>query len=163
MDNQTVLNRMGGTTRTLPPQYLPIAPAGFTSLKEVEALAKEVALPEILFLTSYPPRECGIATYSQDLLKSLNNKFSDSFTLKVCALESGSTNNIYPEEVKYVLNTNDSQRYVELVRAINNDKHTKVVLIQHEFGFFQRAGDIFIPPDQTCRHCFSHCITSTEC
>jgi len=34
-------------------------------------------LPEILFITSYPPRECGIATYSQDLLKALNNKFSN--------------------------------------------------------------------------------------
>ena len=28
---------------------------------------KKVELPEILFITSYPPRECGIATYSQDL------------------------------------------------------------------------------------------------
>jgi glycosyltransferase involved in cell wall biosynthesis len=142
MDNQTVLNRMGGTTRILPPQYLPTSQAGFASIKEAEVIAKEVALPEILFLTSYPPRECGIATYSQDLLKSLNNKFSDSFTLRVCALESGSTNNIYPDEVKYVLNTNDSQRYVELVRAVNNDKHTKLVLIQHEFGFFHQSGDI---------------------
>ncbi len=46
-------------------------------------------LAEILFITSYPPRECGIATYSQDLLKALNNKFSNTFSLKVCALESG--------------------------------------------------------------------------
>jgi len=45
---------------------------------------------EILFLTSYPPRECGIATYSRDLIKALNNKFSTSFDVKVCAMESGS-------------------------------------------------------------------------
>ena len=35
--------------------------------------------PEILFISSYPPRECGIATYSQDLIKALNNKFNHSF------------------------------------------------------------------------------------
>ena len=29
---------------------------------------------EILFITSYPPIECGIATYSNDLIKALNNK-----------------------------------------------------------------------------------------
>jgi hypothetical protein len=31
-------------------------------------------LAEILFITSYPPRVCGIATYSRDLIKVLNNK-----------------------------------------------------------------------------------------
>ena len=56
-------------------------------------------LPEILVITSYPPRECGIATYSQDLIKALNNKFSNSISIKVCALESGDTNYTYPEEV----------------------------------------------------------------
>ncbi|MBX9733022.1 MAG: hypothetical protein K2X37_03090, partial [Chitinophagaceae bacterium] len=49
-------------------------------------------LPEILVITSYPPRECGIATYSQDLIKAINNKFSQSVSIKVCALESGDTN-----------------------------------------------------------------------
>jgi hypothetical protein len=29
-------------------------------------------LPEILFITSFPPRECGIATYSQDLTHSIS-------------------------------------------------------------------------------------------
>ena len=38
-------------------------------------------LPEIVFITSYPPRECGIATYSQDLIFSLNNKFRKSFEI----------------------------------------------------------------------------------
>ena len=28
-------------------------------------------LPEVLFITSFPPRECGIATYSQDLIHAL--------------------------------------------------------------------------------------------
>jgi len=36
---------------------------------------------EILFITSYPPRVCGIATYSHDLIKALNNKFSNSLSI----------------------------------------------------------------------------------
>ena len=103
-------------------------------------------LPEILFITSYPPRECGIATYSLDLIKALNNKFSNSFSLKVCALESGNPNRIYPDEVKYTLDTNDLPRYVELAQAINVDKHIEIVLVQHEFGFFPYEGeDAFLP------------------
>ena len=46
-------------------------------------------LAEILFITSYPPRECGIATYSQDLINALNHQFSNSFSIKICALEAG--------------------------------------------------------------------------
>ncbi len=103
------------------------------------------ALPEILLITSYPPRECGIATYSQDLFKALNNKFSNSFALKVCALESGKTNNAYPDEVKYILDTNSSSKYVELTNTINNNPRIKLVLIQHEFGLFNSAdSDTFL-------------------
>ncbi len=98
-------------------------------------------VPEILLLTSYPPRECGIATYSQDLLRALNQKFSDSFSLKVCALESGNLHYDYPAEVKRTLNTNDPDSFSELALFINQDKHIELVLIQHEFGFYQQSGE----------------------
>ena len=94
-------------------------------------------LAEILFITSYPPRECGIATYSQDLIKALNNKFSNSLSIKVCALESSDTNYTYPGEVKYILKTSIAARYKQLASDINNDNRIKIVLIQHEFGFFK--------------------------
>jgi hypothetical protein len=50
------------------------------SVNGIHTSNSENKLPEILFITSYPPRECGIATYSQDLVKALNNKFDHSFT-----------------------------------------------------------------------------------
>ena len=93
-------------------------------------------LPEILVITSYPPRECGIATYSQDLIKSLNNKFSNSMSVKVCALESGDTDFDYPEEVKYILKTSIADEYERLALTINANDQIKIVLIQHEFGFY---------------------------
>jgi len=101
-------------------------------------------LAEILFITSYPPRVCGIATYSHDLIKALNNKFSNSFSIKVCALESGDENYPYPGEVKYILNTSLAAGYEKLALNINKDNHIKIVLIQHEFGFFREQKQIFL-------------------
>ncbi len=99
---------------------------------------------EILFITSYPPRECGIATYSQDLIAALNNKFSHSLSIKVCALESGEIDYDYPSEVKYVLKTSLSDGYETLASTINKDDQIKIVLIEHEFGFYKRQTQAFI-------------------
>jgi len=100
-------------------------------------------LPEILVITSYPPRVCGIATYSQDLIKALDNKFSNSFSIKVCALESGETGYLYGSEVKYILKTSSIEGYEELALKINNDNCIKIVLIQHEFGFYKEQEQPF--------------------
>ena len=99
---------------------------------------------EILFVTSYPPRECGIATYSQDLIGALNNKFSKSLSIKVCALETGDTSYLYPSEVKYTLNTSSVSSYEKLAGDINNDEAVKTVLIQHEFGFYHEQEQAFL-------------------
>jgi glycosyltransferase involved in cell wall biosynthesis len=101
-------------------------------------------LEEILFITSYPPRECGIATYSHDLVVALNNKFNKSFSITICALESGDTNFTYPLEVKYILKTSIAASYKKLATNINNDKHIRIVLIQHEFGFFKEQEFTFL-------------------
>ena len=93
--------------------------------------------PEILLISSYPPRECGIATFSHDLLTALQNKFNQSFSVSVCALEAAGENHSYPPEVRYVLNTSDHRAYQAVVEAINADDGIKVVLLQHEFGFFE--------------------------
>lgn len=95
-------------------------------------------LPEILFITSYPPRECGIATYSQDLIKALNNKFNRSFKISICPLESESENHTYTDEIKYVLNTTHSTAFKSLAKNINENNDIQMVMIQHEFGFFDK-------------------------
>jgi glycosyltransferase involved in cell wall biosynthesis len=101
-------------------------------------------MAEILFITTYPPRECGIATYSQDLINALNNKFRNSFTVKVCALESNGITYPYPGEVKYILKTSLNKDYEKLAFRINRDNKIKIVLIQHEFGFFHNQEEAFL-------------------
>jgi len=101
-------------------------------------------LAEILVLTSYPPRECGIATYSQDLIKALNKKFSKSVSIKVCALETASQHYEYPEEVKYILDTSQVTSYLSMAQTINDDENIQLVLIQHEFGLYKEQETAFL-------------------
>ncbi|MBP9481286.1 MAG: glycosyltransferase, partial [Parabacteroides sp.] len=99
---------------------------------------------QVLFITSYPPRECGIATYSQDLIRALNKKFSNSLSIKTCALENGSEMFNYPPEVKYTLNTSQANSYIDLAQQINKNNQIQYVLIQHEFGFYKDKEQAFL-------------------
>lgn len=99
---------------------------------------KATRLPEILFITTYPPRECGIASYSQDLIKSLNSKFKNSFDIQICALESDTEKHEYHESIKYILNTDHTSSFYNLSEKINSNNSIKVVLLQHEFGLFRK-------------------------
>ncbi len=94
-------------------------------------------LPEILIITSYPPRECGIATYSQDLIRALRNKFNRSFNISICALETSIEKHTYVPEVKYVLRTCLPSSFIELAKVIADTESIKMVVVQHEFGLFK--------------------------
>ena len=116
-----------------------------SSASKVKTLKAPKVVPEILFITSYPNRECGIATYSQDLINAIKDKFGQSFSLKVCALEAKEKEYDYPEEVKYVLNTDNINQYYDLAQKINDDKSIEMVLVQHEFGLFSgEYGEYYI-------------------
>lgn len=100
-------------------------------------------LPEILFISSFPPRECGIATYSEDLRKALNKKFNQSFAIDICPLESESEQHAYTEKPKYTLNTDKPKDFLKLAKNINQDDNIQIVVIQHEFGFFEKNKEAF--------------------
>ena len=59
-------------------------------------------------------------------------------------MESGDTNYPYPGEVKYILKTSLAARYEKLALNINKDNRIKIVLIQHEFGFFNVQEQAFL-------------------
>ena len=79
-----------------------------------------------------------------DLKSAINNKFSNSLSVKVCALESGDLNFHYPDEVIYVLKTSLADRYEKLALQINENDQIRIVLIQHEFGFFNKQEQPFL-------------------
>jgi len=104
----------------------------------------ENKLPEIVIITSIPPRECGIATYSQDLINALENQFEGSFEISTCALESESEQHVYKQKPKYILNTDQQNSFSKLAFAINKNKNIQAVVLQHEFGFFAKMEFNFI-------------------
>lgn len=91
---------------------------------------------EILMITSFPPRKCGIATYSQDLIKAIEDKYDNCFTIKVCGLQKGESSLKYPPEVNYFLKTALKEDYKRLALEVNADKAIKIIYLQHEFGLF---------------------------
>ena len=92
---------------------------------------------KILFVTSYPPRECGIATYSQDLITALNNKFENSFDIKICALENAHEYFSYKTgDIYCTLNVDEPHSFSDVTKQINSDDSIALVVFQHEYGFY---------------------------
>ena len=80
----------------------------------------------VLFITSYPPRECGIATFSQDLIAALAKQFGGHYNYEVCALKKTTTvPRKYDPIVKHTLNAHDKADCMRFAEKINNDKSVR--------------------------------------
>lgn len=101
----------------------------------------------ILYMATFPPRECGIATFTRDLTTAIDRKFSSTVKSKILAMNRNGINIYnYPRNVAYQLDDNDMHEYIELAKRINKNKNIKLVSIQHEFGIFGgKYGDYLIP------------------
>tara|TARA_R110001583_G_scaffold1435_4_gene11412 strand:+ start:1267 stop:3588 length:2322 start_codon:yes stop_codon:yes gene_type:complete len=92
---------------------------------------------KILFICSYPPRQCGIATYSQDLITALKKSFGASMEIEVCALENECCNiDEYPAEVSYRIDANKVSSFFNIADKLNEREDIGMVCVQHEFGLF---------------------------
>jgi len=103
----------------------------------------EISLPEIVFITTFPPRECGIATYSEDLINALENHFSKSFKIRVCALETNSESPEYLQKPIYQLNTDKKEDFLSMAYKLNINSNINCIVIQHEFGLFEKNKEAF--------------------
>ena len=91
---------------------------------------------KMLLVSSYPSRECGLATFSNDIVEAVANVFGDTLPIEVCALENEGQNFEYSEEVKYTLSTSKIDDYRLVAEKINERNDIGLVCIQHEFGLF---------------------------
>lgn len=90
--------------------------------------------PRMLFLGSFPPRECGIATFMKDVVDSYDARYGVKSEI-IAINEPGSDGRIYPPEVTATLTQADRESYRD-VAAIVNAHPCDALNIQHEYGLF---------------------------
>jgi len=93
-----------------------------------------VSVPRTLFLGSFPPRECGIATFTKDVVDSFDRAFATSSEI-IAIDEPGGEVRTYGPEVVARLRQNSRESYADIA-AIVNAHPAQVVNIQHEYGLF---------------------------
>ena len=109
----------------------------------------------VTYLATYPPRKCGIGTFTYDLAKHVSNhygeKLSEKGSVHVAALNDRREGYDYESEVGFEINANNRMDYRRAADYVNLSD-TKVVNVQHEFGIFGgRDGDNLIPFLQNIR------------
>lgn len=114
------------------------------SVKNIDTGYDGDTASQLLLISSFPPRECGIATYSEDLVTALNNTIGNSYSINICPLESDNERHVYDTGVEYVLNTDEFGSFCKLAGLINNNRRISMVMIQHEFGFFEKTAEEFL-------------------
>lgn len=106
---------------------------------------------KIAYISTYPPRECGIATFNQNLMHAIAANYPERQTLAqggfVVALND--VENLqeyeYPEEVKFVIRQNNQRDYIRAANYINTSS-ADVCIMEHEFGIYGGESGIYILP-----------------
>jgi glycosyltransferase involved in cell wall biosynthesis len=89
---------------------------------------------KIALLGSYPPRQCGIATFTSDLRLALTTEFPECESFVVAVNDQEQSFN-YPEEVRFSLNPSDLGAYQRAADFLNIQA-ADLVCVQHEFGIY---------------------------
>lgn len=87
----------------------------------------------IAILGNFPPRRCGLATYTHDSYVALKS-LPDAPRLDVYVMDDGLVSG-YPDDVAMLIPEADCSAYVEAADRINASG-AEIAWIQHEFGIF---------------------------
>lgn len=102
---------------------------------------------KIAFIGTYPPRECGIGTFTQNLYESMigidsSGNINQGF---VVAIDDNGLHYEYPKEVKLSIRQEEQTDYLEAANVINLSG-ADVCILEHEFGIFGGQNGIYILP-----------------
>ena len=95
----------------------------------------ELRLAErIAFLGDYPPRRCGIATFTADLREAVGQALPAAQCQVVAVTDPGSKYE-YPPEVRFEIPEGEVESYQRAADFLNLGR-CDVLCVQHEFGIF---------------------------
>ncbi len=103
---------------------------------------------KLAYIGTYPPRECGIGTFTKNLYHSTvthDDTSGEAIDGFVVALSDNDLTYNYPEEVKLIINQENQRDYLEAVKFINHSG-ADVCVLQHEFGIYGGQNGIYILP-----------------
>ncbi len=89
---------------------------------------------KVAFVSSYPPRKCGIATFTEDLITNVKAAAGDKFEPIVVAMSNNPGYN-YTNPVKFEIRPNVKNDFVCAADYLNFS-NVHLVSLQHEFGLF---------------------------
>ncbi len=98
---------------------------------------------KIAFVGSYPPRKCGIATFTCDLVKNIGSAADDVFEPQVFAMETDARL-AYDGPVRIVIRKFYQSDYIFAANLINHSD-IDLVSLQYEFGLFYGPNGSFLP------------------
>ncbi len=91
----------------------------------------------IVCLSTFPPRRCGIATFTADLTNAIDQMFGPSVKSKIVAMNLTEVSHFpYPNKVILQISQPREEDYVNVANKLNQLKKVRLVNIQHEFGIF---------------------------
>jgi len=103
---------------------------------------------KIAFIGTYTPRECGIGTFTKNLVDSVvthkTNKLKGMEGF-VVAMNDYEQDYPYPEEVKFKIRQEQQTDYLEAANYINLSG-ADLCILQHEFGIFGGQSGVYILP-----------------
>ncbi len=103
---------------------------------------------KIAFIGTFPPRECGIGTFTNNLFNSMkvsNINREDGYESFVVAMNDMDLTYDYPEEVKLTIRQEHQEDYLEAVKFINLSG-ADLCILEHEFGIFGGQNGVYILP-----------------
>ncbi len=83
---------------------------------------------------NFPPRQCGLATFTRDMYTCLSQALPMARWSIIAMTDPGSTY-AYPAEVSHEVPQNDREAYRALADTLNANG-TDVLFVQHEFGIY---------------------------
>ncbi len=87
---------------------------------------------QVAYVSTYPPRACGIGTFTRDLARAVLMRGHTGRNFIVAVDNAG---NDYSGDVKQIIDQHDRRSYESAANFLN-DSDIDVVSLQHEFGIF---------------------------
>ena len=99
---------------------------------------------KILFISTFPPVKCGIASFTQDLIHAIAPELKGNLAINVCALDKNVIPAPYKFPVTMTMNSHKLDSCIETANAINKDNTIDLVCIEHEFGLYGGVNGSFL-------------------